>query len=113
MRSWMVLVVLVWLTGCRSQVRTPTVATFSIVAYDPATEELGVAVQSKFLAVGAVVPWAKAGVGAIATQSWANTTYGPRGLELLSRGNGAIGVFSHPIEAGDTAAFNAQQCYPG
>ena len=64
----------------------PTVATFSIVAADPATGELGIAVQSKFLAVGAVVPWAKAGVGAIATQAWANTTYGPRGLELLAEG---------------------------
>ncbi|WP_376793726.1 DUF1028 domain-containing protein [Thermogemmatispora sp.] len=60
--------------------------TFSIVARDPQTGELGIAVQSKFLAVGAVVPWAKAGIGAIATQSWANTTYGPRGLELLARG---------------------------
>jgi uncharacterized Ntn-hydrolase superfamily protein len=62
----------------------PSVATFSIVAYDPETQELGVAVQSKFLAVGWLVPWAKAGVGAIATQSYANTTYGPKGLELLA-----------------------------
>lgn len=61
-------------------------ATFSIVGFDPKTNELGVAVESKFLSVGAVVPWVEAGVGAIATQSWANTTYGPRGLELLRRG---------------------------
>jgi len=60
--------------------------TFSIVARDASAGELGIAVQSKFLAVGAVVPWAKAGVGAIATQSWANTSYGPRGLELLGGG---------------------------
>ena len=60
--------------------------TFSIVGRDPRTGELGIAVQSKFLAVGAVVPWAKAGVGAIATQAWANTSYGPRGLELLASG---------------------------
>lgn len=60
--------------------------TFSLVAFDAATGELGVAVQSKFIAVGAVVPWAKAGVGAIATQSFANTSYGPRGLELLGKG---------------------------
>src|SRR3989440_458223 len=60
--------------------------TFSIVARDHQTGELGIAVQSKFLAVGAVVPWAKAGIGAIATQSWANTSYGPRGLELLASG---------------------------
>ena len=64
----------------------PRVATFSIVARDAQTGELGVAVQSRFLAVGAVVPWAKAGVGAIATQSLANTTYGPEGLKLLAAG---------------------------
>ncbi len=64
----------------------PPVATFSIVAYDPATGELGVAVQSKFFAVGTVVPWARAGVGAIATQSYANTTYGPLGLAMLEAG---------------------------
>lgn len=62
------------------------VSTFSIVACDPASGDLGIAVESKFLGVGAVVPWAKAGVGAIATQSWANTTYGPLGLELLAQG---------------------------
>jgi len=62
------------------------IATFSIVARDPDTGELGVAVQSKFLAVGAAVPWAKAGVGAIATQAWANVSYGPDGLALLEQG---------------------------
>jgi uncharacterized Ntn-hydrolase superfamily protein len=62
------------------------VATFSIVGFDPQTGDLGVAVQSKFLAVGAVVPFARAGVGAVATQSWANTSYGPRGLDLLAAG---------------------------
>ncbi len=61
-------------------------STFSIVAFDPSTKELGIAVESKFLSVGAVVPWAQAGVGAIATQSWANTSYGPRGLRMLKRG---------------------------
>ena len=62
------------------------VATFSIVGYDAETGDLGIAVQSKFFAVGSVVPWAEAGVGAIATQSWANTTYGPNGLKLLKSG---------------------------
>lgn len=62
------------------------VATFSIVARDAATGELGVAVASRFFAVGTVVPWARANVGAVATQSFANTTYGPRGLELLAQG---------------------------
>ena len=64
----------------------PPIATFSIVGYDPETDALGIAVQSKFFAVGSVVPWAEAGVGAIATQSWANTTYGPNGLKLLKSG---------------------------
>ncbi|MGD8397919.1 MAG: DUF1028 domain-containing protein [Anaerolineae bacterium] len=59
-------------------------STFSIVAYDPAEEAWGVAVQSKFLAVGAVVPWARAGQGAVATQSYANTSYGPDGLALMA-----------------------------
>jgi len=66
-----------------------TVATFSIVAFDPASEELGVAVQSKFLAVGAVVPWARAGVGAVATQAMANVSYGPCGLGLMAEGRTA------------------------
>ena len=60
--------------------------TFSIVAADPDANEVGVATQSKFLAVGAVVPWARGGVGAVATQSFADVTLGPRGLELLEAG---------------------------
>lgn len=62
--------------------------TFSIVAADPRTGDVGVAVQSKFLAVGALVPWVKAGVGAVATQAFADVTLGPRGLALLARGVG-------------------------
>jgi uncharacterized Ntn-hydrolase superfamily protein len=61
-------------------------ATFSIVAADPDAGEVGVAVASRFFAVGSVVPWARAGVGAVATQSNANTSFGPRGLDLLERG---------------------------
>lgn len=60
--------------------------TYSIVAHDPVTGDLGVAVQSRFLAVGAVVPWARAGVGAVATQAYGHPGYGPTGLELLSSG---------------------------
>jgi uncharacterized Ntn-hydrolase superfamily protein len=63
--------------------------TFSIVALDPATGDLGVAVQSKFLAVGAVVPWAQAGAGAVATQSFANVSYGPDGLAAMASGASA------------------------
>jgi uncharacterized Ntn-hydrolase superfamily protein len=64
----------------------PRLSTFSIVAYDPEALEWGVAVQSKFLCVGAVVPWARAGAGAVATQSYANTSFGPHGLALMAKG---------------------------
>lgn len=62
------------------------VATFSIVGRDSVTGELGVAVASRFFAVGSVVPWARADVGAVATQSYANTSFGWRGLDLLEKG---------------------------
>ncbi|MBI1917720.1 MAG: DUF1028 domain-containing protein [Planctomycetes bacterium] len=73
--------------------------TFSIVAYDPKTQEWGVAVASKYLAVGAVVPFGKAGVGAIATQSAVNITYGPKGLELLAQGKSPEEVVKTLTEA--------------
>ncbi|MEW5941624.1 MAG: DUF1028 domain-containing protein [Chloroflexota bacterium] len=60
--------------------------TFSIVAFDSQDQSWGVAVASKFPAVGAVVPWARAGAGAVATQSFANTSYAPRGLDLMASG---------------------------
>jgi uncharacterized Ntn-hydrolase superfamily protein len=66
--------------------REPLVATFSIVGFDPETGDLGVAVASKFPGVGAVVPYAEAGVGAVATQSLANVSYGPNGMALLKMG---------------------------
>src|SRR5919206_773998 len=62
------------------------VATYSIAACDPDARQWGVATQSKFLAVGSVVPWAQPGVGAIATQAYANPRYGPEGLALLREG---------------------------
>ncbi len=61
-------------------------ATFSIVARDPETGDLGIAVASRVLAVGAVVPWAEAEVGAVASQAWADPSFGPRGLALLEAG---------------------------
>lgn len=79
----------------------PPVTTFSIVARDPATGDLGIAVESKFIAVGAVVPWARAGVGAIATQAWANVSYGPRGLDLLAAGLPADAVVAELTGADD------------
>lgn len=60
--------------------------TYSIVAYDSVTGDLGIAVQSKFPNVGGLVPWARAGVGAVATQSLSNTDYGEKGLELIAEG---------------------------
>lgn len=102
------------------------VATFSIAAADPATGEVGVAVQSKFLAVGSVVPWVKAGVGAIATQSWANTSYGPRGWTLLEQGLSPEEVVEELVDGdegknlrqvavvsanGEAAAFTGAECF--
>ena len=75
--------------------------TFSIVARDPATGDLGVAVASKFLAVGSVVPWARAGVGALATQALANVAYGPAGLAALAGGADASMVVERLTAADD------------
>jgi len=81
--------------------------TFSIVGYDPHTGEVGAAVQSKFPCVGNVVPWAKAGVGAIATQAWANPKYGPDGLRLLEEGHSAEEVVKL-LTAADPGAQDRQ-----
>src|SRR2546427_5920117 len=69
-----------------------TPSTFSIAAADLDAGEFGVAVASKFLAVGAVVPWAQADAGAIATQAWVDLSYGPSGLALLAEGHPAQDV---------------------
>jgi uncharacterized Ntn-hydrolase superfamily protein len=73
-------------TPAAAAVAPETIATFSVVAYDPATGEVGVAVQSRFFAVGTVVPWAQSGVGAVASQAFGQPTYGPRGLALMAQG---------------------------
>jgi len=70
----------------RAAQEPPNIATFSVAAYNPVTGEVGVAVQSKFFCVGSVVPWARAGVGAVASQAYGNPTYGPLGLDLMERG---------------------------
>jgi uncharacterized Ntn-hydrolase superfamily protein len=77
------------------------VNTFSIVGYDPVNGDWGVAVASRYFSVGAVVPWAEAGVGAIATQANVNVGYGPRGLELLRQGLSAKDVLAK-LQAEDT-----------
>ena len=73
--------------------------TFSIVAADPEAGDWGVAVASRFPCVGAVVPWARAGVGAVATQSWANTAFGPDGLALMHEGVPAEEALGRLVEA--------------
>jgi uncharacterized Ntn-hydrolase superfamily protein len=75
--------------------------TFSIVAFDPGNGDLGVAVASKFPCVGAVVPWARSGVGAVATQAWANTDFGPDGLRLMGDRLGAPDALDAVLEADD------------
>lgn len=80
---------------------TPVVATYSIAACDLGAGEWGVATQSKFLAVGSVVPWAEPNVGAIATQAYANPRYGPEGLELLRAGGSAQEVVATLTAADD------------
>ena len=70
----------------------PRLATFSIVAWESSLPAWGVAVASKFPAVGAVVPWARAGAGAVATQSFANTSYAPEALQRFEAGESADGV---------------------
>ena len=77
------------------------VATYSIAACDLAASQWGVAVQSKFLSVGSVVPWAEPGVGAIATQAYANPRYGPDGLALLRDGLDAQAVVERLVAADD------------
>jgi uncharacterized Ntn-hydrolase superfamily protein len=127
------LLVLLGLTG--GTLVTPKVSpppedracTFSIVAYDPERREWGIAVASKYLAVGSAVPWAKAGVGAVATQSYVNVTYGPQGLELLAQGKSAKEAMQALTDAdrgqaqrqlgiidanGEAAHFTGDKCNP-
>ncbi len=84
---------------------TPPIATYSICACDLSAGQWGVATQSKFLAVGSVVPWAVPGVGAIATQSYANPRYGPEGLDLLRHGATAEEVIDRLTSADPDAAM--------
>ena len=100
--------------------------TYSLVACDPDASQWGVVVQSKFLAVGSVVPWAEAGVGAVATQAYANPRYGPDGLALLREGLRAETVVERLVAAdagrgerqlgvvdrdGGSAAYTGPECH--
>jgi len=103
------------------------VATFSIVAYDAATHAWGVAVQSRFLAVGNIVPWAAAGAGVIATQALTNVRFGPVGLAMLQHGMSAVDAVAGLVASdadreyrqigvvdrdGRAAAFTGTACFP-
>ena len=103
----------------------PRPSTFSIVAVDRGTGEVGCGVQSKFLSVGAAVPWVRAGVGAIATQAFCNTTFGPRGLALLASGTAPTDALRSLLDAdegredrqvgivacdGKSASFTGSRC---
>lgn len=105
----------------------PAEATFSIVARDPETGDLGVAVQSHYFSVGPIVPWAEPGVGAVATQSLVEVSYGPKGLQMMSSGRGAKQTLEELLSQdpnkevrqvamidsrGDVAAFTGKRCIP-
>jgi uncharacterized Ntn-hydrolase superfamily protein len=80
------------------------VHTYSIVAYDPEARQWGVAVQSHYFCVGPIVPWAEAGVGAVATQSLAEASYGPLGLAMMRAGKSAQETLSGLVESDPNAA---------
>src|SRR3979409_2477269 len=84
--------------------RSSVPSTFSIVGFGPKNQGLGVAGPSKFVAVGAVVPFALAGIGAVATQSYANTTYGPKALAMLKEGTAPKEVLQRLAKADKEAA---------
>src|SRR5260221_12422220 len=87
MKSRLFLAVMLLLaSGLLAQPAPPPVATFSIVAIDPQTGEMGVAVASRYFSVGSVVPWAMADVGPVATQAKVNVGSGRQGLDLLRQG---------------------------
>lgn len=105
----------------------PLVCTFSIVGYDPERQEWGIAVASKYLAVGSAVPFAQAGVGAVATQSFVNVKFGPEGLKLLAAGKNAQETIDALVAAdpgrdrrqvgvvdksGGSASFTGPGCMP-
>lgn len=110
----------------RTSPNPPLVSTFSMVAFDPETGDLGVVVQSKFPNVRPIVPWAKAGVGAVATQSFAELDYGIKGLELMENGataEEALAIISRDDEGrqsrqvgivdaqGNAATWTGTECF--
>ncbi len=128
MKRILFLLLLIFNTGAVAQESWRPLHTYSIVARDPATGQLGVAVQSHWFSVGPLVPWAEAGVGAVATQSFVDPAYGPLGLDLMRAGKTAKQALdgllaSDPgtavrqvamIDAkGNVAAHTGERCIPG
>lgn len=131
MISRLFILLIVFTTAIEAQKYIPNdkeiVSTFSIVARDAETGELGVAVASRFFAVGSVVPWAQADVGAVATQSFMNTSFGWRGLELLEMGASPEEIIEILIRddddptrrqfgivsaTGESATYTGKECIP-
>ncbi|HET54823.1 MAG TPA: DUF1028 domain-containing protein, partial [Ignavibacteria bacterium] len=116
-----------FISGIYSEKIQTKIATFSIVGYDEETQEIGIAVQSKFLAVGAVVPHADADIGAVATQAWAETSFAEKAFTLLEMGINPEDIFSMTLKKdegassrqfgivaidGSSAAWTGDECSP-
>lgn len=125
--GWSLLAPFLLVVPMSTRAPEPLAHTFSIVARDPATGEMGVAVQSHYFSVGPIVPWAEAGVGVVATQSLVLVDYGPRGLDLMRAGSTAKQALDSLIRAdsnpdvrqvamvdaqGNVAAHTGAKCIP-
>lgn len=125
--DWSVLLPLTFAIVLPQAPPAPLAHTYSIVARDPATGEMGVAVQSHYFSVGPIVPWAEAGVGAVATQSLVLVDYGPDGLKLMREGKSAQEALDQLVAAdehnegrqvamidaqGNVAAYTGDKCIP-
>ncbi len=97
-------IIVVPLFSYAEEIQSIPVATYSIVAHDEATGQLGVAVQSHWFSVGSLVPWVKAGVGAVATQSFVKVDYGPNGLKLMEKGFSASEALSTLLNVDENSA---------
>src|SRR3972149_7620476 len=111
--------------GQQYKTDSPFAHTYSIVAFDPETGDMGVAVQSHWFSVGTIVSWGEAGVGVIATQSFVNASFGPRGLDLLKQGKSPQEVVDELLQSdvgrdfrqlavldanGNAASFTGKNC---
>ena len=128
MKKYTVAIILILLLqnfGISQEHQSIPVSTYSIVAYDEETGQLGVAVQSHWFSVGSLVPWIKAGVGAVATQSFVKVEYGPNGLKLMGKGFSAEDALKILVEEdensdvrqvgmvdvkGSASAFTGEKC---